>query len=77
MKSGRCRYCGASINQTKLQLWLLLQRKNGKTWGDIADDLGVTRQALDYWLRGTRTPSSPQLAHLSQATGLSLQDLLP
>ena len=65
------------VRKTKLQLWLLLQRKNGKTWGDIADDLGVTRQALDYWLRGTRTPSSPQLAHLSQATGLSLADLLP
>ena len=66
----------ANPKSSKFQLWIIRQRKAGRTAADVADDLGVTRQAIDLWVKGKRKPSARQLTYLAQVTGLEIGELL-
>jgi hypothetical protein len=42
--------------------------KNGVTCASLADQLGVTRQAVYFWLTFQRTPSARYMAQIARIT---------
>lgn len=45
--------------------------KNGRTDKAFAEELGVSRQTVGFWLKGERLPSSLELAKICRITGKS------
>lgn len=61
---------------TPLQAWIAQQMAIGKSLDDIASEVGVTRQAVDYWKRGVSRPGTQTLPVLMRKTGLGIEELL-
>ena len=55
---------------------LKYQGEKGLSVQEFADEIGVSRNSLGFWLRGERTPSAENLADIRKATGLSIDYLL-
>ncbi len=53
----------------------LLRRQSGKKQHDVANDLGVTPQAVSKWERGLSCPDILMLDELSSSLGVSIADL--
>jgi transcriptional regulator with XRE-family HTH domain len=41
--------------------------------GAIADEIGVTPQAVSQWMCGTHPPSTPHLQSLAEILGISME----
>jgi transcriptional regulator with XRE-family HTH domain len=61
---------------TPFQRWIEAERSAGRSDDEIADELGVTRQAVYYWRMGERRPQSDQLLRIANVTGIELEKLL-
>lgn len=55
---------------------LALRRQEGLSQEDLAEKLGVTRQAVSKWERGETLPDTDNLVTLARLYGVSLDDLL-
>ena len=53
-----------------------LRKKNGMSQEDLAERLGVTRQAVSRWELGTTQPDAPNFLKLSDLFGVSIDWLL-
>jgi transcriptional regulator with XRE-family HTH domain len=58
----------------KLRYWFEL---TGTTQGQLAAEIGVTRQTVSNWLTGRTFPSGLELRKLSEITRIPLEDLVP
>ena len=54
----------------------MLRKKNGMSQEDLADQLGVSRQAISRWELGSTMPDAPNLLKLSSLFGVSIDYLL-
>lgn len=54
----------------------VLRKKNGLSQEDLADQLGVSRQAISRWELGSTMPDAPNLLKLSDLFGVSIDYLL-
>ncbi len=54
----------------------MLRKKNGMSQEDLADRLGVSRQAISRWELGTTMPDAPNLLKLSSLFSVSIDYLL-
>lgn len=52
-----------------------LREQRGLTQKEVADELGITRQAVSQWEAGTTTPSMEKLLDLSRLYGVTLGEL--
>lgn len=52
-----------------------LRRQSGKKQREVADELGVTPQAVSKWERGLSCPDILMLDELSSSLGVSIADL--
>ena len=52
-----------------------LRRRNGLSQEQLAEKLGVSRQAVSKWEGGLSTPELDKLMALSQCSGVSLDEL--
>ncbi len=52
-----------------------LRRKTGKKQCQVADDLGLTPQAVSKWERGLSCPDILMLDELSASLGVTIADL--
>jgi len=55
---------------------LQLRKRNGYSQEELADKLGVSRQAISRWEMGTAVPDSTNLLHISKVFGVSTDYLL-
>ena len=53
-----------------------LRKKNGMSQEELADRLGVSRQAVSRWELGSTLPDAPNLLKLSDLFGVSIDYLL-
>ena len=53
-----------------------LRRRRGKTQEQVADAVGITRQALSKWESGASLPDLPNCAALADYYGVTVDDLL-
>ena len=53
-----------------------LRKKNGMSQEELADRLGVSRQAVSRWELGSTLPDAPNLLKLSDLFGVSIDCLL-
>ena len=53
-----------------------LRKKNGMSQEELADRLGVSRQAISRWELGSTLPDAPNLLKLSDLFGVSIDYLL-
>ena len=53
-----------------------LRREKGMSQEALAGKLGVSRQAVSRWERGTARPDTANLARLAQVLGVALGDFL-
>ena len=53
-----------------------LRKQNGLTQEDLADQLGVSRQAVSKWERAEASPDTDNLIMLANLYGVSLDELL-
>ena len=53
-----------------------LRKKHGLSQEDLADKLGVSRQAISKWERSESSPDTDNLIELSKIYGISLDELL-
>ena len=51
--------------------------RHGMSAGDLAEAVGVTRQAVSAWLNGSKLPSVKSLAKVAEEVNLSPADLTP
>ena len=65
-----------SISQTPKNLKELIIESKYETLGELAADLGVTVRAVSYWLSGKRVPGLIEAYKLSQALGVSMNELI-
>ena len=61
---------------TELQKYLRRRLDAGATLQVVADELGVTRQAILFWLNGERRPSAQLVGKIADHTGIGLRDLV-
>ena len=54
----------------------VLRKKNGLSQEDLADQLGVSRQAISRWELGSTMPDAPNLLKFSNLFGVSTDYLL-
>ena len=54
----------------------ILRKKNGLSQEDLADKLGVSRQAISRWELGSTLPDAPNLLKLSDLFSVSIDYLL-
>lgn len=54
-----------------------LRKKNGLTQADVAERLGISRQAVSRWEIGAAVPTVEKLKDLSELYGVSLDYLMP
>lgn len=54
-----------------------LRKKNGLTQADVAERLGISRQAVSRWEIGAAVPTVEKLKELSELYGVSLDCLMP
>ena len=54
----------------------ILRKKNGLSQEDLADKLGVSRQAISRWELGSTMPDAPNLLKLSDLFSVSIDYLL-
>ena len=50
-----------SAAMNEVQTCLASLREKGWTWAAIADELGVTKNAVEKWVAGDRTPTNRKL----------------
>ena len=55
---------------------MTLRKKSGMSQEELADRLGVTRQAVSRWELGSTQPDAPNLLKLSDLFGVSIDWLL-
>ena len=55
---------------------MALRKKGGMSQEELADQLGVSRQAISRWELGTTLPDAPNLLRLSNLFGVSIDYLL-
>ena len=55
---------------------MMLRKKGGMSQEDLAERLGVSRQAISRWELGTTLPDAPNLLKLSDLFGVSIDYLL-
>lgn len=53
-----------------------LRKSNGLSQDELAEKLGVSRQAISRWEMGTAEPSAQNLIELSKLFGVSIDELL-
>ena len=53
-----------------------LRKSNGMSQEELADKLGVSRQAISRWEMGTSDPSTSNLFALAKLYGISVEELL-
>jgi len=53
-----------------------LRKKNGYSQEDLADELGVSRQAVSKWERGDASPDTDNLIALSKIYNVTLDELI-
>ena len=53
-----------------------LRKKNGLSQEELADKLGLSRQAVSKWERAESSPDTDNLILLAKIYGVSLDDLL-
>ena len=53
-----------------------LRKQHGLSQEDLADQLGVSRQAISKWERGEASPDTDNLIELARIYGMSLDELL-
>ena len=53
-----------------------LRKKSGLSQEDLADKLGVSRQAVSKWERAESSPDTDNLICLAKIYGVSLDDIL-
>ncbi|MCR5231574.1 MAG: helix-turn-helix transcriptional regulator [Acholeplasmatales bacterium] len=53
-----------------------LRKKNGLSQEDVADKLGISRQAVSKWERAEASPDTDNLISLAKLYGVSLDELL-
>lgn len=61
---------------TALQIYLRKRLESGSTLQQIADELGVTRQAVHNWKHGARYPTAELVPSIADRTGIGLRELL-
>jgi transcriptional regulator with XRE-family HTH domain len=54
-----------------------LRKKNGLTQTDVAEKLGISRQAVSRWEIGVAVPSLENIKILSELFGVPVENLLP
>ena len=65
------------MDNTKLgSLIRALRREAGMTQRDLAEALGVSRQAVSKWETGTADPSTSNLLALAKLFGVPAEELL-
>ena len=47
----------------------------GMSGPEVARALGVSRQAVDYWVRGTKWPNPDRLPALAELLGVTIDEL--
>ena len=52
------------------------RKKNGWSQEELANQLGVSRQAVSKWENGTSDPSTSNLFALAKLYGISVEELL-
>jgi transcriptional regulator with XRE-family HTH domain len=57
----------------KLREWF---RLTGVSQGQLADEIGVTRQTMSNWLAGRQHPNAVALRKLNERTRIPLEDLV-
>lgn len=57
-----------------LKAWLELTKVSQ---GELADEIGVTRQTINNWLTGKTHPGGVELRKLHERTRIPLDDLVP
>lgn len=57
-----------------LKSWLELTKVSQ---GELADEIGVTRQTINNWLTGKTHPGGVDLRRLHEHTRIPLDDLVP
>ena len=55
---------------------MALRKRNGMSQEELADQLGVSRQAVSRWELGSTLPDAPNLLKLSDLFGVSIDYLL-
>lgn len=55
---------------------LQLRKKAGLSQEELAEKIGVSRQAISRWEMGTAMPDAPNLMHISDLFGISIDYLL-
>lgn len=55
---------------------IVLRKKSGMSQEELADQLGVSRQAISRWELGATLPDAPNLLKLSDLFGVSIDYLL-
>ena len=53
-----------------------LRKRAGRSQGDVAERLNVSRQAVSRWETGFTVPSTDNLSHLGRLYGVTLDELL-
>ena len=53
-----------------------LRRKNGLSQEELADQIGVSRQAVSKWERGESSPDTNNLIALAKVYNLKIDDML-
>ncbi len=53
-----------------------LRKKNGWSQEELAEKLGVSRQAVSKWENGTSDPSTSNLCALAKLYGIPVEELL-
>ena len=54
----------------------MLRKRNGWSQEELAEKLGVSRQAVSKWESGASDPSTTNLMALAKLFGVSAEDLL-
>lgn len=54
-------------------------KTSGKSQKDLADQLGITRSAVNQWIKGTTHPSGKQAAEIIRISGglVTIDDIYP
>lgn len=62
--------------RTSLMARFITGRRGVESRREFAARLGVTRQALEAWEKGTATPTPAHLVHIAEVLGVDLAQLV-